>query len=407
MIKKNKLYELLSLIVVIYLFLFCINFFFQKKHNEYISERISKIENLDIDRRHQYLVLKEMNLIEPTVQAQHPVIYLYRADDYKKDFFPLSGYSSSKTLMCNENGYWKSTRTDKYGFNNTEENYQKAAINDNNILIIGDSSSEGYCVKDNYLPKYHLENLGYNVINLSKGGNGPIIEYASLKEYIEIANFKTVIWMYYPNDLNDLLIESQDSVLMKYLNSNFHQNIINKQNLVDNFYRDKSDGFNQYVNFINEADISKLDKKFEELEKLDYFTKKLNLSTFNIIDYFFLKSLILDIKSRVKFLKMKNDIKVTYPILKQTLLKAKTTIDKNNAKMLFVYLPSRIDILSQSKIDTNVVNILNDLEIDYLDLNEKIVGNFKYEEAYSYGLDDVHYNEKVYEVISKEISKLF
>ena len=111
------------------------------------------------------------------------------------------------------------------------------------------------------MPKQKLENEGYNVINLSKGGNGPLIELASLKEYIGLGEFNLVIWMYYPNDLNDLLIEKKDENLIKYLNDeNYLQNIIYKQNLVDEFYKAKSDGYNQYFQFIDEKDLNKLEK---------------------------------------------------------------------------------------------------------------------------------------------------
>ena len=117
-----------------------VNIFLHFKSNNLINQRLERIENIEIDRRHPYLVLNEMNKEKFTIQAQHPVIYLYRSEDYENNFFPLSGISNVNTLMCNENGYWKTTFTDKYGFNNKISNYDKLKLNkENNILIVGDS----------------------------------------------------------------------------------------------------------------------------------------------------------------------------------------------------------------------------------------------------------------------------
>ncbi len=398
-------FEILGFFFAIYIFLMTVNIFLHFKSNDLINQRLERIENIELDRRHPYLVLNEMNKEKFTIQAQHPVIYLYRSEDYENNFFPLSGISNVNTLMCNENGYWKTTFTDKYGFNNKISNYDNLKLNiEDNILIIGDSSSEGYCVEDKYLPKQQLENEGYNVINLSKGGNGPLIELASLKEYIGLGEFNLVIWMYYPNDLNDLLIEKKDENLIKYLNDeNYLQNIIYKQNIVDEFYKAKSDGYNQYFQFIDEKDLNKLEKKFNKLEEIDYFTEKLHLTKLNYFDLLFLKALIVDLRSRIKYLFMKNSIKETYPLLEKVLTNANNLIKEKNSKMLFVYLPSRIEILNKSKADQEVIKIIKRNGIDFLDLNELISGKYEYEDAYSFGLDDVHYNDKIYNLISNNV----
>jgi hypothetical protein len=409
----NKyLIEILGFILSLYIFLIIINIFLHFKSNSFIDQRLERIENIEIDRRHPYLVLNEMNEEKHTIMAQHPVIYLYRPNDYEKNFFPLSGISNANSLMCNENGYWKATFTDKYGFNNKKLDYDNLKLNKkNNILIVGDSSSEGYCVEDKYLPKQQLEDEGYNVINLSKGGNGPLIELASLREYIDVGEFNIVIWMYYPNDLNDLLIEKKDENLIKYLDDkNYLQNIISKQNLVDEFYKEKSDGYNQYFQFIDEEDPNKLDQKFNELKKIDYFTEKLHLSKLSFFDLLFLKALTIDVTSRINFILMKNSLKKTYSLLERVLIDANNLIKEKNSRMLFVYLPSRIEILNKSKADKEVINMLKRNGIDYLDLNRLISGEYEYEEAYGFGLDDVHYNEQIYNLISNnivlEISKL-
>ena len=71
-------------------------------------------------------------------------------------------------------------------------------------------------------------------MNLGYSANGPLLEYASLREYL-LPNVKNVIWLYYEeNDYKDLNLELQDSLLNKYLNNDgFSQNLRKKQFQID------------------------------------------------------------------------------------------------------------------------------------------------------------------------------
>ena len=86
--------------------------------------------------------------------------------------------------MCNENGYFNSYFSDRYGFNNNNEIYSKNKISN---IILGDSFIHGACVnnqdnvisnlkKNNYFKDREILNLGYS-------GNGPLLTYATLIEY--------------------------------------------------------------------------------------------------------------------------------------------------------------------------------------------------------------------------------
>ena len=99
------------------------------------------------------------------------------------------------------------------------------------------------------------------VLNLGYDGNGPLIEYATLREYMS-KNVKSVIWFYYEeNDLaaetNGLELELTNNYLAQYLNDrNFSQNLTNKQSEV------------------NKLALSLFDKfKENELNKLNYSSK--------------------------------------------------------------------------------------------------------------------------------------
>jgi hypothetical protein len=70
-----------------------------------------------------------------------------------------------------------------------------------------------------------------SVLNLSIGGNGPLLEYATLREYLKFVNIKNVVWLFYEgNDLTDLEKENNSPLLKKYLDdSQFSQNLYNLQ----------------------------------------------------------------------------------------------------------------------------------------------------------------------------------
>ena len=66
-------------------------------------------------------------------------------------------------------------------------------------------------------------------------GNGPLIEYATLREYLD-TNVKKILWIYYEeNDLRNLKNELKNNILINYLNdNNFTQNLKIKQDYIDN-----------------------------------------------------------------------------------------------------------------------------------------------------------------------------
>ena len=65
-------------------------------------------------------------------------------------------------------------------------------------------------------------------------GNGPLIEYATLREYLN-TNVKKVLWIYFEgNDLRNLENEKTNDILINYLKDlNFTQNLKLKQNDID------------------------------------------------------------------------------------------------------------------------------------------------------------------------------
>ena len=104
-------------------------------------------------------------------------------------FFSLSGLSNSETIHCNENGYYSIYQSDRYGFNNPDNEWDKKEIE---YLLVGDSYTHGACVNRPNDIGSVLRNLSNkSVLNLGMSGNGPLIEYATLREYLD-TNVKKV-----------------------------------------------------------------------------------------------------------------------------------------------------------------------------------------------------------------------
>ena len=101
-----------------------------------------------------------------------------------KDFsiFSLSGISNSKTIFCNESGRYSIYKSDRYGFNNPDKEWDKEEVE---YLLVGDSSTQGSCVnRPNDIGSVLRTISNKSVLNLGYRGNGPLTEYATLREYL-------------------------------------------------------------------------------------------------------------------------------------------------------------------------------------------------------------------------------
>jgi len=147
--------------------------------------------------------------------------------------FSFSDRSNRKTLHCNEGGYFSIFDTDRYGFNNPDEQWGKKIID---FFLVGDSHTHGSCVNEPDTISGNLRkttNMG--VLNLGFSKMGPLQEYAVLREYLPTIKTNRVLWMYSEtNDLTDLSDELNNELLKKYLkDETFLQNLHKRQNEID------------------------------------------------------------------------------------------------------------------------------------------------------------------------------
>ena len=138
-------------------------------------------------------------------------------EEQRQTIMPLSGISKKETILCNESGYFSTFQSDRYGFNNPDEVWDNK---EDAFILTGDSFVNGSCVNEINTISANLRNLikTNNIINIGYSGNGPLREYASLREYLHLTNAKKIFWFYYEgNDLADLKDELKNDILKKYL----------------------------------------------------------------------------------------------------------------------------------------------------------------------------------------------
>ena len=172
-------------------------------------------------------------------------------------------------VNCNESGFWSILKSDEKGFLNPYGLISKKNLE---ILIIGDSFAEGSCVNQKNTIASKLREKGISAITLGKSGNGPLLELASLIEYGKYLKPKSVFWLFYQNDIENLMIEKNSKILNNYLIDDYSQNLINRQAEIDEIL----------IEYYNEKLILSKEKQIQLNSK---FFKILKLTILELIQF--------------------------------------------------------------------------------------------------------------------------
>ena len=191
-------FNLCVLIIKLILFLLIIYTFINKKLSQIISLNISAIllcffifeiyvlHFFSNNEKNQIAKLEFLQNLKTSHYRVFPNYLPYLAiqsngiNFLNNKIFPLSGISNSVTTFDNELGFFPVIKTDKYGFHNTIENVMEKKVE---ILLLGDSYTEGYSVNSQENIAHFLAQDFKQVMNLGKSGNGTLIEFATLYEY--------------------------------------------------------------------------------------------------------------------------------------------------------------------------------------------------------------------------------
>lgn len=351
-----------------------------------VSSRAINAQKLGItfDERSKMEVIDDLRANGVNAYPQfHPTISLKENgglyDEDLGNIFPLSGVSNKTTVYCNEGGEYLIYLSDRYGFNNLNSEWDKEEID---WLIVGDSFAHGACVEPNKNIGGQIKLLtgGDSVINLGNGGNGPLIELATIKEYASNLNPRNILWIYYQgNDLRkDLPHEKTVDLLMNYLDPSFSQNLIKKQNDIDELLTKYFDKEKQNINLIETSEKFNL-KSFLKLTKLRNALR---------LNELFLKPLYLS----------KNDIDPLFPRILQEAYEYSEYLGSN---FYFVYIPQQLISTNQ-----NVIEVVQDLNIPVINIFEEVINIDRDKlSLFPLRMTGSHYSPKGYKKIAEIIIK--
>lgn len=307
----------------------------------------------------------------------------------KGRIYPLGTISNSTTIFFNEAGYYPVIETDEHGFNNPKGLYEENKVD---IVLTGDSFTEGYSVQSNETISAVLRQLDFNTISVGKGSNGSLIELAALKEYAEPLEPKIVLWVYFVNDLNDLNRELQSSILQMYLNEDdYSQNLISRQEEID-------------AMLINYVQVEWAKKKNKEKENEMIINKIINSRIIKILRLNELRRMI-NLKPTHTPTPTPTPIPTT--IFRDILQKSRQMVSNWNGKMYFVYLPAFVRY-STGNEDPNrnfVMRTATELDIPIIDIHKEVFDPHPNPLSLFPFRVDGHYNAVGYKLVAEAIEK--
>jgi hypothetical protein len=387
--KKKFLFYFFLIFFLIYFIESLIIFFnfYNEKKNYVINKGLKNGTNYRLE------LAKKLNSNE--------ILTIHPSNNFKdfneRNILPLAGVANKKTYFCNNAGFVSAYLSDRYGFNNKDYIYEENKLD---LIIIGDSFIHGACVNQENTISEKLNNkFGIKTINFSYGGNGPLLEFATLKEYA--LNYKSdyLVWAYFAgNDLIDLKRE-KDSFLNVYLNNaDFSQDLINRQNRIDIFLQEK-----------NKLDLNKVIKNQNKINENKY---KSFLTFFNT-RYMFIHQVY-------KFYKLD----LPYKEFKLILESSKSLSEATGKKFIFLYIPSRYVFnnteafakyfLSSRLVDSKyalfskkkIIDLVKSLDVEIIDIEEIIINKkIDVSNLYPLNFQEHHFNENGYEFVAEEITK--
>ena len=373
-LKKKTNINILLILISSYMSAILIEMIFNKYYFDRDKYKISKIEFYNskiVDDKEYRIFLPPKNFIKKN----------YNFDSH--DFFPLSLNRNKKIIVCNENNFWLVQNTDKYGFINRNEDWDRK----NDIIFVGDSYAQGQCVKNNENLKYLFEKKNLNILNLAIGGSGALISNAIYREYSQ-KDVKTIIWFFYEgNDLIELEDEISNVFLRKYLDNRlFKHNLIQKNKELDLFLED-------YHNKL----VSKSKKNIADWESNVFKLNKLRNQFYKVLEYMFGKNDNLVYQGDLE--NFEKIFEIFY-----------SEIKSNNQELFFIYLPEHARYLDRKNnyirdnYKSEIKNLITKdyVDVKFIDVHQEIFSEID-DFSELFPKSGGHYSAKGYKLITNYI----
>jgi len=394
--KKKTIFFLITL-----LFFFLIVAYLAELYLIYKSNNVKFIKD---DRWLQYNIKKkEIDDLKPNVNSMYTLNHSLKFPKY----FSPSTFSNSSIFTCNENGYYPIVNSDRYGFYNDNEVWEKPF----DIVFVGDPFTAGSCVniEDNIVYNYKKNFQNKNILNLGTAGSFPLLDLLKLKEYIfhssQNQKPKKIYWLYYEgNDLRELSnfnIKYKETYLFEYLtNPMFSQELL---------YNDKA----------RNTEISKsLDYVISIMKNISGQKNFHKYKFHHFLTMAKIRTLLLS-----SFFSEKQDIDLeALNLFENIISQVNYLVKKNNGELIFVYLPTieryskyklyNFKVNSRSILDkklkySEVIKMIKKQDVKIIDIKTDIFDKFEYPLELFPQRKHHHYNSKGYKLISDYLSSKF
>lgn len=196
-------------------------------------EEAAKKDGVVFDDRTRLEVLADMRSRGVTAWPPfYPYLLLnspLRAGD--RDILPLGSLSNARTVCCNEGGRYLLYTTDEHGFRNPPGSWSNIPAD---VAIVGASSAASECVDDPDSLVTLLRARYPRTITVGAGGNGPLLELASIREYLPAVRPRLILWLFGEVHTPEYLEgEVHNALALHYLDPEFRQDLFSKQKEID------------------------------------------------------------------------------------------------------------------------------------------------------------------------------
>jgi PAS domain S-box-containing protein len=319
------------------------------------------------------------------------------------EVLPLASIANKLTVVCNESGQFLTYQSDQHGFNNPQQVWQMPV----EIVAVGDSYAQGYCVgpNSNFVSLIRQRHPG--TVNLGIEGNGPLVMLATLKEYAKIVRPKMVLWFYFEgNDLGDLKKEKQSALLNRYLTeSAFSQHLLTRQPEIDRALSDylklieDKNAFSKKLEEISDAitQIHGLPGALKNIIKLGQIRQRLGL----------VYGTATETPLRTEPAEPQSEDRAEIDLLHEVLLQAKKLVSSGGGNLYFVYLPVWRRYSPDQQVNTGryaVLQAVNKAGLSFIDIHPVFMAQRDPMALFVFPLPGSrHYNEEGHRLVAEEV----
>jgi len=311
-----------------------------------------------------------------------------------EEVIPLGAVANGTTILCNEGGQWITYLSDEHGFSNPKGIYDSEPLD---IGVLGDSFAQGFCVPPDSSSVALIRQRYPATLNLGIAGNGPLLELATLKEYLSSLKPRHVLWFYYEgNDLTGLRTEKKIPLVMRYLKGDFSQGLVSRQHEIDQALRGLID--------------SKMAETMNQPPpRRNWFSNGLS-KLVGIVALSSLRQRLGLVQGKTSHeSEMLSDLNgPNMDLFGQIMMEAKSCVNAWGGTLHFVYLPSFSRYFGSPEVGVGmrarVLSAVSSLVIPVIDINTTFQAHGDVSSFFPWG-GYGHYNAKGHRVVAEEVLK--